>query len=62
MSLGQAVGQVLSPGGRRLVEPRSRSWSSISSGAEASESGTPADWVNWLKIAFGLVGDEISGF
>lgn len=27
----------------------------ISSGAEASESGAPADWVNWLKIVLGLL-------
>lgn len=27
----------------------------LSSGAEASESGAPADWVNWLKIVLGLL-------
>ncbi|MBS1883041.1 MAG: GAP family protein [Actinobacteria bacterium] len=27
----------------------------VSSGAEASESGAPADWVNWLKIVLGLL-------
>lgn len=27
----------------------------ISSGAEASESGAPADWVNWLKIVLGVL-------
>jgi threonine/homoserine/homoserine lactone efflux protein len=27
----------------------------ISSGAEASESGAPADWVNWLKIILGVL-------
>lgn len=27
----------------------------ISSGADASESGAPADWVNWLKIVLGIL-------
>jgi threonine/homoserine/homoserine lactone efflux protein len=27
----------------------------VSSGAEASESGSPADWVNWLKIVLGVL-------
>jgi threonine/homoserine/homoserine lactone efflux protein len=27
----------------------------VSSGAEASEGGAPADWVNWLKIVLGLL-------
>lgn len=27
----------------------------ISSGADASEEGAPADWVNWVKLALGVV-------
>jgi threonine/homoserine/homoserine lactone efflux protein len=27
----------------------------VSAGADASESGAPADWVNWLKIVLGLL-------